>query len=122
MNKRKKYIKRRAALRQLTNEGFAFETTYVCEICGEMLYDFPMYDAKGCLRCGNWAEDVCGDPDCKMCSKRPASALGVYFESRQLPIHALSRKRSLQDNYFHKSGGAEKKRKRRMLYDKLDIK
>ncbi|WP_295130093.1 hypothetical protein [Ruminococcus sp.] len=64
MKNRKNYLKRRAKLRRLTNEGFAFETSTECEYCGERLYDFPLYDAKGCLKCGNWAEDVCGDPKC----------------------------------------------------------
>lgn len=119
LKNRKKYLKRRARLRRLINEGFAFETGYACEVCGEKLYDFPTYDARGCFKCGSWAEDVCGDPDCPMCGKRPASPLDVYFESRQTAAHALCRKRSLQDNYFHKSNGAVKHRKRRLQYKKI---
>lgn len=87
-----------------------------------MLYDIPMYDAKGCLACDTWAEDICSDPDCPMCSKRPATPWGVDFESRRIAGHSLVRKISLQDNYFHKKNGAEKHKAKRLLYDKLDNK
>lgn len=122
MKNRKKYLKSRARLRRLVNEGFVFETGFVCDNCGAMLYDFPLYDAKGCLKCGSWAEDVCGDPDCPVCANRPAYATGVYYEpdSRYISRHAMLRKRSLQDNYLHKTGGAAWKNDRRKLYKNTD--
>ena len=127
MKNRKNYLKRRAKMRRLVNEGFAFETGRVCEVCGAELYDFPMYDALGCLACDRWAEDVCGDPDCPMCAKRPARPWGILFDaeselSGHMTVrHALMRKRSLQDNYFHKKNGSES-RKRRIEYIKEYIK
>ena len=122
MKNRKNYLKRRARLRRLVNEGYVFETGYVCDTCGSMMYDFPLYDAKGCLKCGAWAEDICGDPFCPMCSNRPAYATGIFFEpdSRETVRHAILRKRSLQDNYLHKTGGAERRKRRRILYNITD--
>ena len=122
MKNRKNYLKRRAKLRRLVNEGSVFETSFVCDTCGAVLYDFPLYDAKGCLKCGKWADDVCGDPDCPVCAKRPAYATGVSFEtdSRAIARHALFRKRSLQDNYFHKTNGAARRKTRRSHYDIAD--
>ncbi len=123
MKNRKNYLKRRSKLRRLVNEGFAFETGFVCDNCGGMLYDFPMYDAKACLACDTWAEDVCGDPDCPMCAKRPARPWGIVFDAgselsgHMAVYHALMRKRSLQENYFHKKNGSES-RKRRIEYIK----
>lgn len=107
------------------NEGFAFETGFVCENCGAALYDIPMYDAKGCFACDAWADHVCSDPDCPVCSKRPATPLGAAFDMdeadgrRRVVYRALGRKRSLQDNYFHKTNGRERRRKR-ILYKKTD--
>lgn len=118
MRNRKNYLKRRAKMRRLVNEGFAFETGRVCEVCGAELYDFPMYDALGCLACDSWAEDICGDADCPMCAKRPARPWGVLYDADaelggHLAVwHAMLRKRSLQNNFFHKKNGAERRKKR----------
>ena len=118
MKNRKKYLKRRAKMRKLVIEGFAFETGRVCDVCGGMLYDFPLYDALGCLACDTWAEDICGDPNCVMCAKRPARPWGILFDaeselSGHMAVrHALMRKRSLQNNFFHKKNGAERRKKR----------
>ena len=123
MKNRKKYLKRRAKWRRLVNEGLIFETGFVCDECGAMLYDFPLYDTKGCISCGTWADDTCGDPNCELCSKRPASPLGVMFDADtelggHIAVrHALLRKRSLQDNYFHKNNG-RKRREKRLEYIK----
>lgn len=122
MKNRKNYLKRRAKLRRLVNEGFAFETGFVCEVCGGMLYDFPMFDAKGCLVCDTWADDICDDPNCTLCAKRPSSPWGVEFLSRTIAVHAVSRKISLQGNYFHKTNGAERAAARRLMYKELDNK
>ena len=112
MKNRRNCLKRRVKLRRLVNEGFVFETCYVCDICGAMLYDIPGYDAKGCLACDTWADDVCGDPECPVCSRRPATPWGIDFESRRITGHAVMRKNYLRDNYFHKKNGAERREKR----------
>lgn len=108
MKNRKNYLRHREKLRRLVNEGWVFENSYVCDVCGSVLYDICMYDAKGCLSCDTWADDICSDPDCPVCLKRPATPRGVDFLSRNIVGHAVSRKISLQDNYFHKTNGALK--------------
>lgn len=126
MKNRKNYLKSRAKFRRLLNYGSVFETGFVCEICGGMLYDFPTYDAKGCIACDRWAEDVCGDPNCPVCSKRPESPWYVVFDAneavsrRRVVYRAMERKRYLQDNYFHKTSGAVRRRKKRKVSVKMD--
>ena len=43
-----------------------------CNRCGQRTERDPNCYARFCRRCNRWIDPRCGDPDCKVCSKRPA--------------------------------------------------
>lgn len=121
MKNRKNYIKSRMKLRRIIDEE-CIRLGRKCEVCGSNLYDMLKYDSICCLKCNTWLEEACEDVSCIFCKDRPQLPRDVVFSSTSIVYHALGRKRHLQDNYSHKTNGADKHELKRLLYDKSDIK
>jgi hypothetical protein len=54
---------------------FGFISDQICQVCKHELVYFDKFDALFCPECNEWAEGVCGDPDCSTCKRRPEMPL-----------------------------------------------
>lgn len=111
MKNRKNYLKSRKTKFIWKQIGELLEEP--CPKCGKMeqilIY---RHDAVACISCNEWFSSTCNDPDCQFCSGRPDTPYEVYWNEKENPSNALSRKRWRQDNYMHKELGKERHEKR----------
>ncbi|MCR5122476.1 MAG: hypothetical protein K6B74_08675 [Ruminococcus sp.] len=106
MKSRKGYLEYRDKCRRLAEYGGRMSGE--CPFCGgNNIFDIAMYDAKFCMDCDKWLEDVCGDPECTFCAQRPYSPSGVLFEPPPFPRFNGS-KDWRRMNYQHKTDGAKR--------------
>lgn len=50
-------------------------TEDACSFCGGPQVYAEEYVAQCCLFCNRWLEEVCGNPECKICLQRPPTPL-----------------------------------------------
>ena len=104
MKSRKGYLGYRQKCRRL--EEYGGRMSGECPLCGrDNIFQIAVYDAKFCMDCDKWLEDVCGDPACTFCANRPYSPSGVLFEA---PFFSCSGSKDWRRlNYQHKTDGAK---------------
>lgn len=107
MKSRKNYLRFRK--NQFKWKQIGWHSDSVCPDCGQKgIYQIDRYDAWCCIFCNVWLDEVCGDPDCPFCSKRPETPYGAYFLEDFEAGSAGERKFWRRKNYQHKTDGRRK--------------
>lgn len=106
MKNRKNYLK--AKKKRHIWEKIGVFNKNKCPFCGEngVIFIYEC-DAFGCIACNQWIDNVCGDPDCPLCSKREKT-LPYDFYWKYNSTDGLWRKMWRRDNYQHKKDGEMK--------------
>ncbi|MDO5156975.1 MAG: hypothetical protein Q4D51_13535 [Eubacteriales bacterium] len=108
MTKREKQIKAREQKKKWSQIGFLDEGRS-CPICekNNMIF-IVQYDARACIDCNEWLEEVCDEEQCPYCSGRPATPYEVYWNTDFEAGSSQMRKMWRRDNYSHKMKGVRR--------------
>lgn len=102
MKNRKNYLKARK--KQFKWKFIGWNSDYECPKCGKKtILHIYQYDARCCTSCNEWLEDICSDPECPFCSKRPLTPYEAYY-TIETDIGSAGRKKDWRrENYQHKT-------------------
>lgn len=119
MKNRKNYLKARKKQFKWNLIGW-HNTGSICPKCEkETVFHIYKYDAWCCTSCNEWWDDVCGDPDCPFCGKRPETPYEMYFLADMEANSVADRKYWRRKNYQHKTEGMKKHKRKKELYIKI---
>ena len=112
MKNRKNYLKARKKQFKWKTIGWPSES--VCSKCGQKtIYHIYRYDAWCCISCNEWLDEICSDPNCPFCSRRPETPYEAYYLSDVEIGSAGEKKLWRRENYQHKTDGMRKHKKHR---------
>ncbi len=101
MRNRKNALKYR---KKIQWEQIAYYLDTKCPKCSQKtVWQVYEYDAKCCILCNEWLDDVCGDENCYYCNNRPQTPYEVYYFSDISPNNATQKKNWRRQNYQHKT-------------------
>lgn len=112
MKNRKKYLAARK--KQFKWNLIGWHSDSECRKCGKKtIYQIYKYDSWCCVSCNEWHDDVCGDPDCPFCGKRPETPYEAYCSIDVEAGSAGWKKDWRRKNYQHKTEGMKKHKRKR---------
>ena len=120
MKNRKNYLKSRK--KNFKCKLIGWYSGSECRKCGKKtILQIEKYDSWCCITCNEWRDDVCGDPDCPFCSKRPATPYEAYYYLTEMEIDGAYRKNWRRENYQHKTDGMKRHKKQREFIENILI-
>ncbi len=118
MKNRKNYLKSRKKNFKWKLIGWYSDSE--CRKCGKKaILQIEKYDSWCCITCNEWLDDVCGDPDCPFCSKRPETPYEAYYYLTEIKKDGAYRKNWRRENYQHKTDGMKRHKKQREFIENI---